>query len=533
MLGKRWQVRGGGTMDDLPLMTAHTVRSALGIARGLQHADQFSLPSPPDLGRAVERMQKAIHDNERVGVFGDYDCDGITAAALIVRCFERRGMTPLVRLPHRVHDGYGLSKKIAEEWISCGIKLLITVDTGITAVEPIRMLQEKGIDVIVVDHHHLQAELPPAFALLHPALTPGCLPPHPSGAGMAFLLIRALEGEVWEDMHADRALAMIGTVADLVELRGVNRAIVKHGLLSLQSIDKGPLALLRDSVQGKGALTSTDVAFRIAPRLNAAGRMEDPMLALHAVLRGGEYIERLHQLNRMRQDKTEELIASARKEVILEAPLVATASKDYPHGIVGLIAGSLTESTGRPSIVAAMDGDHATASLRSPACYHMTEGLSRIQDLLTSYGGHAQAAGCSFSMRHWEEIIERLGADIADTVPPDALRPCVEVDAHIESAAVSLAFVASLQDLEPFGQGNPEPRFLLRNVRAEHLRRVGNEGNHLQARIAGHKAVAFRMGEFFERLDGPLDIVCRVGVDDWNGKKGVQLFVEDARRIEN
>ena len=161
---------------------------------------------------------------------------------------------------------------------------------------------------------------------------------------------------------------------------------------------------------------------------------------------------------------------------------------------MGLIAGSLTESTGRPSIVAAMDGDHATASLRSPACYHMTEGLSRIQDLLTSYGGHAQAAGCSFSMRHWEEIIERLGADIADTVPPDALRPCVEVDAHIESAAVSLAFVASLQDLEPFGQGNPEPRFLLRNVRAEHLRRVGNEGNHLQARIAGHKAVAFRWG---------------------------------------
>ena len=532
-LGKRWQGRGGASLDALPLLSAHSVQDALSTARDLKNTDQFSLPSPPDLMRAVERMQKAVRDKEAVGVFGDYDCDGITAAALIVRCFKRRGVIPIVRLPHRIHDGYGLSKTIAEEWITRGIKLLITVDTGITAVEPIRMLQERGVDVIVVDHHHLQAELPPAFALLHPALTPGFAPPHPSGAGMAFLLVRALEGEVWEDMHSDRALAMMGTVADLVELKGVNRSIVKHGLLSLQSIESGPLAILRDSVGSRAALTSTDVAFRIAPRLNAAGRMDDPILALHAILRGGEHIEKLHQLNRLRQDQTENLIQSARKNVDMESPLIATASKDYPHGIVGLIAGSLTESTGRPSIVAAVDRDHATASLRSPVCYHVTEGLSRIEDLLISYGGHAQAAGCSFEMIHWKEIQERLASDIAGSVAPEALTPYVEIDARIESDAVSLPFVRSLRDLEPFGQGNPEPRFLLSGVRAEQLRRVGSEGNHLQARIAGHKAVGFRMGQFFGQLDGPLDIVCRVGLDTWNGKTGVQLFVEDARRISN
>lgn len=528
--GKRWQGRSGVSLDALPLVEARNVLGTLGATRGLLNADRFTLPSPPDLKRAVGRMEKAIREKETVGVFGDYDCDGITAAALIVRCFERRSLTPLVRLPHRVRDGYGLSKKIAEEWISRGVTLLITVDTGITAIEPIRMLQERGVDVIVVDHHHLQPELPPAFALLHPALTPGFAPPHPSGAGMAFLLVRALEGEVWEDMHTDRALAMMGTVADLVELKGVNRAIVRHGLLSLQSIDKGPLALLRDSVGSTSALTSTDVAFRIAPRLNAAGRMDDPVLALDAILRGGAHVDLLHQLNRDRQDKTEALIQSARKDVDMHSPLIATASSDYPHGIVGLIAGSLTESTGRPSIVAAIDGEHATASLRSPACYHVTDGLSRVSGLLTSYGGHAQAAGCSFPVNHWGEIKERLANDIARSVTPDALTPFVEIDGVIGPDAVSLSFVTSLHDLEPFGQGNPEPRFLLRNVRAENLRRVGSEGTHLQARIAGCKAVGFRMGQYFDHLDGMLDIVCRVGLDTWNGKTGVQLFVEDARK---
>lgn len=531
--GKRWQGRNGVSLDDVPMADVITLRGALMAARGLTEEAAFAIPSPPDLPAAVERVERAVQKREVVGVFGDYDCDGITAAAQIVRYFERRGMTPLVRLPHRVHDGYGLSQNIAEEWIGRGATLLITVDTGITAIEPIRYLQERGVDVIVVDHHHLQQELPPACALLHPALTPGFSLPHPSGAGMTFLLIRALEGEVWEDMHADRALAMMGTVADLVELKGVNRAIVKHGLLSLQSMDKGPLALLRDSVQGTGALTSTDVAFRIAPRLNAAGRMDDPMLALDALLRGGACIERLHQLNRARQDQTEELLAFAMQETPMDGALVATASERYPHGIVGLIAGSLTERTGHPSIVATVDGERATASLRSPCCYNVTEGLSRMSDLLLSYGGHAQAAGCTFLMEHWGTICARFEKDIRSRVAPHSLTPYVEIDARITADAVSLPFIESLEALEPFGQGNPEPRFLLSDVKAEQLRRVGSDGNHLQARIAGHKAVGFRMGSLFDQLSGPLDIVCRVGLDTWNGKRGVQLFVEDARRIEN
>ncbi|TSC99908.1 MAG: single-stranded-DNA-specific exonuclease [Candidatus Peregrinibacteria bacterium Greene1014_49] len=421
-----------------------------------------------------------------------------------------------------------------EEWIEHDIKLLITVDTGMSAVAPIAALQKKGIDVIVVDHHHVQAELPPAFALLHPALTPGFPLPHPSGAGMAFLLLNALENGAWEDMPSDRALAMIGTVADLVELRGLNRAIVQRGLLSLESLRSGPLATLRDSVSKGGiALTSTDIAFRIAPRLNAAGRMDDPMLALDAILRGGAHVERLHQLNRARQDITGSLVLRAATETGQNAPLMASASEEYPHGIIGLIAGSLTENTGRPSIVAAIHGEYATASLRSPACYHVTEGLLRASDLLESFGGHAQAAGCRFRADRWKELTLRLSADILAHVPLDALTPCIDIDARIDASEISIALADSLGSLEPFGQGNPEPRFVLCNVHAEQLRRVGTDGVHLQAKIAGHKAVGFRMGSLFGQIEDPLDIVCRIGMDSWNGRRGVQLFVEDAKRIEN
>src|SRR3989338_465729 len=529
--GKKWQARHGSVLDQLPVTDASTVRRTLTLSRGLLESG-FTIPSPPDLARAVERIRHAVATRESVGIFGDYDCDGITAAAQMVRYFERKGMTPTVRLPHRVHDGYGLSERIAEEWIAQGIKLLITVDTGISAIEPIRMLQIKGIDVIVVDHHHVPAEVPPAFALLHPALTPGFPLPHPSGAGMAFLLLNALENGAWEDMHGDRALAMMGTVGDLVELRGVNRAIVQRGLLSFQSMQEGPLAALRDSVGSTAALTSTDIAFRIAPRLNAAGRMDDPTLALNAILRGGAYIERLHQLNRARQEITETLVLRVTEEMQRDAPLMASASAEYPHGIIGLIAGSLTESTGRPSIVAAIDGEYATGSLRSPACYHVTEGLSKVSDLLESFGGHAQAAGCSFRVNRWKELTKRLSEDIAAHVPMRDLVPSIDIDARIETSAISLAFVDALDALQPFGQGNPEPRFLLQNIQATALRRVGTDGAHLQARIAGHKAVGFRMGSLFDQLSCPLDIVCRIGVDNWNGKRGVQVFVEDARRIE-
>ncbi len=499
-------------------------------ARGITNAPIVPPPTPPDLGRAVERVWRAAKGKERIGIFGDYDCDGITAAAQMVRYFRRCNREPLVRLPHRVHDGYGLGLAIADEWIEKGISLLITVDTGITAIEAITKLQQAGIDVIVVDHHHVPEELPPAYALLHPALTPGFAHPHPSGAGMALLFLQALERGAWEDMHTDRALAMMGTVADLVELKGINRLIVQQGLRSLQDLRSGPLAALRDSVKTGQALTSTDIAFRIAPRLNAAGRMDDPTLALHALLEGGVHIAELNTLNQARRDITGNLVERARTDAKKRGTLLmASASADYPHGIIGLIAGTLTEETGCPSIVGAAHGDWITASLRSPHNYHVTEGLERVSHLLHAYGGHRQAAGCTVQQKHWEKLIASLEIDITSSLIRADLCPRIELDGEICLKDVSMQLADSLSQLEPFGQGNPEPRFLLRNTAISDLRRVGDEEKHLQMRVNGVKGIGFGLGALKTIPEEPLDLVCRIGINAWQGRREVQLFVDDLR----
>jgi single-stranded-DNA-specific exonuclease len=528
LTGRSWRIRTGAECSAAPELQGSALVSTLQAARGLQEP-QGTLPEPPDLLRACERVRRALACGERVGIFGDYDCDGITASAQMVRYFRRHSTDALVRLPHRLHDGYGLSRAIVNELRTQGIGLLITVDTGITAIEPIRNLQAHGTDVIVIDHHHARAEVPPAHALLHPALTPGFPEPHPSGAGMVLLFLTALEEGAWEDMETDKALAMIGTVADLVELRGVNRTIVRSGLRALETVQSGPLKDLRDTALGRGVLTSSDIAFRIAPRINAAGRMDDPMIALHALLHGGAALERLHQLNRARQELTESLVESALSAIDRNADFLATASPDYPPGIVGLIAGTLTEATGRPSLAAAVHNGYCTASLRSTPAYHITQGLERIAGLLDAFGGHAQAAGCTFREEHFAEIVEMLQCDVRKRVPPDHLQPITIIDAQTPAESVTLELAAMLDELEPFGQGNPEPRFLLRNVLFTSVRVVGNDGKHLQARIANRKAIGFRLGHLHRHCSRRLDAVCRIGTDTWNGKREVQLFIDDIR----
>jgi len=493
------------------------------------------------MARAVARIRLAMERGETIGIFGDYDCDGITGVAQIVRFFRRHSVHPHVILPHRVHDGYGLKRHTMETFGVHGITLLITVDTGITAVAEIGEAKKKwGIDVVITDHHHLQEELPPAFAILHPLLAPAFPPPYPSGAGVAHALIRGLEGERWEGSETDHALAMIGTIGDLVELKGTNRTLVQQGLIALHELTSGPLALFADSVRtGKNPLTSTDIAFRLAPRINAAGRMEDPSIALTALLEGGEALARLSSLNTRRQESTAKLLEESYRLLGLPErfdlsvvatlpPLLCSASPAFPEGIIGLIAGRLTEMYGRPSFVTSISDGECTASLRSVSAYHITEGLERVSDLLSTFGGHAQAAGCTFTLKNLEELQRRLTEDVAAHTNPEDLRPALEIDAILNPNDISISFCEQLRHLEPFGQGNPEPFFLLKNIRLEQPRRVGKEGAHLQGRIAGFKVIGFRLGHLSDDAARPLDVVCKLSIDTWNGNRAPQLIIEDA-----
>jgi len=537
LTGKRWVLPSGWRAED----SGHPDRLTEYLAgiRGIDFADDRDGLGDPfamhGMTEAVERIRRAIDHGERVGIFGDYDCDGITATALVSRALAAEGLTPIVRLPHRVQDGYGLRAAIVDEFLAQDAKLLITVDSGITARDAVEHARSRGLDVIITDHHHVPAAIPNAYAIVHPMLKPSIPLPHPSGAGIAYQLIRALkDGEV---APLDEALAMIGTVADVMELKGVNRAVVRKGLKALTQLHDEPLAqLVIQAGIHLEKVTSQDIAYRIAPRINAAGRMQDPALALKAILEGGEALAVLEHLNDERQNITSALfkeLLARWKAATISAPaapvLYAAIDARFPEGVMGLLAGKLAEATGRPSMVGTVRGELCTASLRSVPAYHVTEGLGRCQDLLLSFGGHAKAAGCSFLQKNGAALITRMSRDIAARVNEDELIPTLAIDAELPPTTPFLPIASALARLQPFGEGNAEPLFLLRGIRIESPRRVGTDGAHLQARIAGAKAIGFRLGRFMEQTASPVDAVCKIGIDTWNGRREAQVVVEDLR----
>lgn len=553
LTGKRWRV-GKDLRPESDSLLAHqwressfAVLSTLAEERGfktLEDIGKRGLPGMdahlfPDLPKAMDRIEAATTKKETITIFGDYDCDGVTSTAQLVRFFRRRGIEPMVRLPHRVDDGYGLKEKHIEECRAQGTTLLLTVDTGISAAKEIALARSAGIDVIVLDHHHVPDVLPDAYALLHPSLCVESIASPPSAAGVAWSVVRALEehadgvGILWEDRETDLALAAIGTVADLVELRGSNRDLVRAGLDALMSMTGGPLFLLMEQAGLHPPITSRDIAFRIAPRLNAAGRMDDPMIALRAMLGDRESLTALEELNRNRQDFLSILLKFAEREMKNAAlPFLCLASSEYPPGLAGLIASKLTESTGRPSLVAGIQGNLCTASLRSIPGYHITEALASCKEFLTSYGGHAQAAGCTFPLASFQAIQEQLSADLLSKMPAEELLPGIALDAVLSESQVTLDLCERLREFEPFGQGNMEPRFLIPNVLLQDVRTVGRESTHLQARLNDKKVIGFGLGSLLNEMNQPVDLACRLGVDTWNGKSSAQVFMDDIRPAE-
>lgn len=491
----------------------------------------------PDFEKAAGRIEKAIDRKETVAVFGDYDCDGITGSALLTRFLRRRGIQPLIRLPHRLKEGYGLRSNVVDEFSAAGVTLLLTVDTGVTAVEPITHAASKGMDVIVLDHHTLPAILPPAYAILHPSCAAQQLDGAPCGAGVAWSVISALEQRAgrddWDERATDIALAAIGTVADIVELRGGNRTLTHSGLLALAQLKNGPLALLCAHAGLTAPYTSRDIGFRIAPRINAAGRMADPHIALHALLGDMEALLSLDALNRERQD-----VVAAHLDALLpiaemqQGMLLCFAREEYSPGICGLLAGRICETFGKPALVASCAAGECTASLRSVRGYDITAGLTRASDLLISYGGHAMAAGCTFAAENLEALRARLEADLLVNVAPAQLTPTLEAECVLMMEDLTIDFTHALQTLEPYGAGNPEPRFIIEDVVLEQARCVGKDEKHLQASVRGRKLIGFGLGHALKHAKEPLDLLFRVGIDTWRGARAPQLFLDDVRIAE-
>ncbi|SPE40538.1 Single-stranded-DNA-specific exonuclease RecJ [Candidatus Sulfopaludibacter sp. SbA3] len=494
--GSRWILPG--EVGDLSALAAE-LGIATAAAKVLAHrglgdsvaARHFLHPSLDDLldpltlrdmPAAVERIRRAIAASEKILIYGDYDVDGTTSVVLLTKAIELAGGAADYHVPHRLKDGYGMRPEVVETMAAEGVKLIVSVDTGIRAAEVVKRATELGIDVIVTDHHLPESELPPALAVLNPN-RPDC--PYPEknlcGAGVAFKLVQALLATLgWPDAKVRRTcesflkLAAIATVADVVPLTGENRVIVKHGLEGLHDVRNPGLRALLDvaGFTGDSIPSARQVAFQIAPRLNAAGRMDTARAVVELFLtsdaaRARELAQQLHDQNTERQ-QVELGIRETCAGLAVEESAAALVYYDerWHRGVLGIVAARLVERLHRPVFVLGRNEDDGLVqgSGRSIPAFHLLEALESMPELFRKFGGHKYAAGVTMEASQVEEFRRRFNAYAAERLTPDDFLRQVEIDAVLELREITEQAVAGIFSLSPFGTGNPPPHFAALNV---------------------------------------------------------------------
>jgi single-stranded-DNA-specific exonuclease len=512
--------------------------------RGLH--DPFALR---DMPQAAARVAEAIDREELIGVYGDFDADGITAVTLLVQAIGAMGGRIRPYVPHRVREGYGLNHVAIETLARDGVRLLITVDCGISNVDEVAEAARLGLDVIVTDHHNPPETLPAALAVVNPR-RPDCGYPFKGlvGVGVAFKLVQALirlrglhgtlRGRDLLDVVA------LGTVADMGPLVDENRVLVKAGLEALNSTQRpGLTALLRSAGLTAGRVDSSAVGFSLAPRLNAAGRLTDAERAYRLLLTddAGEadlLAAELSETNRERQQLTTTVQLAAEAQIrsgqLSNRRILVLADEQFAAGVVGLVAARLVEEYGRPAVVIERGAELAKGSARSVPGYSIIDALRAQQELFERYGGHPAAAGFTIRSERIPLLAERLEAAVAHLTPAD-LAPALQIDAEVPLTAIDWPLQQDIARLEPFGAGNPQPLLLFRAVTAQNIG-TSRDGATLRAQLrsAGTviDAVGFRLGHLAEALRSAptIDLVGELSVNEWNGRRQLQLFIRDFRR---
>ena len=505
----------------------------------------------PGMAEAVQLIRAAITAAMPIAVYGDYDADGVTATALLTLTLRSLGAKVIPYIPNRFDEGYGLHEAAIRELAAQGVRLLLSVDCGIRAEAEVALARRLGMRVVITDHHHLGERLPPADAVINPRRegTPAPLH-HLAGVGVAYTLAEALlRVERRAPLRGDAAppeaealldLVAVGTVADLVPLREENRRLVRLGLRRLNEAPRPGLRALRLVSGVEGGVDEGTIAYQLAPRLNAAGRLRDARLALDLLLAEEEreamaLAEALERLNLERRRQTRRVQRAAERRVRgIEPlpPLLFAADADWPPGVIGLAAGRLAERFHRPVVIVHKGEEHSVGSCRSPAHFHITRALEAVSDLLLHYGGHASAAGFTVRTEALPALQARLmeeaahGLEAAAPEPPP-LRPDAETALHDLSWDVYHLF----QRLAPFGVGNPPPLLLSRGVHLVSARAVGKDGDHLKLRLADGEGnlwdgIAFGQGALAERLGRRVDLAYRLHRNEWRGRISLELEIE-------
>ncbi|HEY4391080.1 MAG TPA: single-stranded-DNA-specific exonuclease RecJ [Paenibacillus sp.] len=495
---------------------------------------------------AVPRIRKAIEAGERILIYGDYDADGVSSTALMIELMRTLQANFEFYIPHRSKEGYGLHNHVLKQAHDNGVSLIITVDTGISAVEQIAYAAELGIDVIVTDHHEPPAKLPEAYTLINPKL-PYCSYPFKglAGVGVAYKLASALLGE--DTPAAWLELVALGTIADLMPLMDENRVLVRMGLEQMTASSfPGISALLHTAGWKEGEVTSTNVAFGLAPRINAAGRMNHAFNALNVLTATSMEVaedaaEKLDLLNRERQQLVDDIVGEA-FERIEAAEAVGTlpdvlvvAGEGWNVGVVGIVASKILERYYRPTLVLGINAvtGECKGSARSIPGFDIYEALTHCDALLDHYGGHPSAAGMSLHRDRLEEFEQKLNEFAQNVLRPEHFIPSLQADLECRLREITLPVIEQLSRMAPFGMENPSPRLLVRDAELLDYRQMGKDGKHLKLTIRQDgsmiEAVAFGKGEVFKLLtpEARVDLVVEAAINEWNGQRKPQLFIQD------
>jgi single-stranded-DNA-specific exonuclease len=552
---RRWLVRSPApALVDSPFPPL--IRHLL-YHRGVRSEDEaarflFLEPRPepdpillPGVERAVQRLSAAISGDEGIAVFGDFDVDGVTAAALLTQALEELGARVIAYIPNRFGEGYGLNVDAITSLGERGASLLLAADCGTSSVAEVEHARRLGMDVIILDHHAIPPELPPAVALVNPKLLPQAGQESPLGelaaVGVAYKAMGALYqalGRAWQPQRS-LDLVAIGTVADLAPLAGENRYLVKEGLAAIARAERpGLRALIATAGLRPEAVDSEAIAYGLAPRLNAAGRLAHADLSLRLLLtqdegEAAEVARQLNALNQERQRQTEQALATATELLTAEdaqAPLIFIGHPDISEGIVGLVASRLVDERYRPAIVCQNGESQSRGSCRSIPEFDIMDALRRQDHLLVRYGGHPRAAGFTVTNANLPALKKGLLEQAASELAEAELSPALLIDAELPLGHLRGEDIRWLQRFQPYGQGNPDPTFLSRSVSVAETRLLGNNGQHLRLKLKDGPvtwpAIAFGMGERAVKAGQRVDVVYCLA-SDRRADDALELRIKD------
>ncbi len=568
MLEKRW------IRQEAPHSVTEALCSGMGISHtvakilvnrgitGIEHAERFlrssfeDLHEPfllPDMEKAVRRIIHAIRSDETIFVYGDYDADGITATSLLVRFFQDIGKKAEYHIPRRLEEGYGITIGALEKIKAAGASLVVTVDCGISSVTELRVARAMGLDVIITDHHEPPETIPEALAVVNPRL-PGCEYPFKglAGVGIALKLVQAINAGLAGKDKAGPGLDVsllkyleivgLGTVADVVPLRGENRILVKHGLKVLKESGRAGIQKLKEvALVREDNLSVGTIGYQMAPRLNASGRLGEAGAGVRLLLtddpeEATEIAHDLEAMNRERQEIEEKILDDARSMIVCAPDYnycsIVLHSSEWHQGVIGIVASRLVEEFYRPTILVSMAGETGKGSARGIPGYNLYQGLERCRDLLEAFGGHKFAAGLSLKKENFGRFKEKFEEAVKNTLTPEDFVPWLRIDSEVRLKDLDWKVYSEIKSVSPFGPANPEPVFESGPLQVMYPKIVGK--NHVRMKLSqdgfAMNSIAFNMGERYQGLAMKkvfINAAFALSASEWQGESTLQLNVRD------